>query len=127
VGLDLERTLNDRGVTIMLRNTTRNTLRHRALEEAWPVDPKAADEDTRTYFGFIAAFCERAEGLESLPLKSGASGKQIEQAYQRFLDETDESLVLACMDALGDLRAPSANAVEKPEAALTKEEATDPN
>lgn len=127
MGLDLERTLNDRGVTIVLRNTTRNALRYEAIEKAWPAKEGALDEDMRTYFAYLAGFIERADGLESLPLKYDASGKQIEQAYQRFLDETDEALVLTCVGVLNDLRVPPTDAVERRAGALAAEETADPN
>lgn len=127
MGLDLERSLTERGVTVVLRNSTRNALRYEAIEKAWPAKEGAPDEDMRTYFAYLAGFIERVDGLESLPLKYDASGKQIEQAYQRFLDETDEALVLTCVGVLNDLRVPPTDAVEKRAGALAAEETADPN
>jgi hypothetical protein len=86
------------------------------------------DRGYRDHFCVFAARLGGVEGLDGWqPVDETATQEEFTACYLAFAEHVDFETFYALADAVADLKGPVADAVEKPEAALTPDEQADPN
>jgi len=84
-----------------------------------------SDRGSRETFCFIMAYADSVDGLPYVDDKS--TDDEFDEAYRAFAAMVSIEDWKATAAALDELKAPTANAVEKKDGALTPEEEADPN
>lgn len=111
---------------LTLRNTMRQNIRFRVMAARFAPDG-SADESYRSDFCWIAAHVVAVEGTKWRPVDEHATPEKFDQSYLAFADLVSyEDGFIGCVQAVNRLKART-DEVEKPDAALTKDEEADPN
>jgi hypothetical protein len=107
------------------RNSMRSVIRNVAMSAKFATEDHP-DMSTRENF---CAFMAYADDVDGLPLVDETSDLQaFEDVYHQYLDAISPSEWREAIAAMNTLFLPTANIIEKPDAAITDEEiASDPN
>jgi hypothetical protein len=120
-------TFEHSGITIVFKKSLRISMFYSRLNAALVPDESLDDVGEREQFAWIAAHIESVTGIGWKPPQMTGSAKQWEQCYQDFLDAVPGyEFFNAASVALGQLRAPVADAIQKRDADLTDDERADP-
>ncbi len=117
-------------VTFTVRATVRNAMRDDMLRDALGVDlakkKLTPEQTTQANYCFVAAHVVAIQGVDWQPPDVPADAEAIRANYEQYLDTVPRRLETAISKAINRLYSPTANAVEKPDSALTEDEEADP-
>lgn len=119
---------NENGVTVNFKKSLRNAMFYRQLRDALVNSNEQPDQVERSQYAWLAAFVVDVTGLDWTPPRMGENTKKIEASYQAFIDAVpDFDLFNALLNVVNELHTPLADAVQRPNEALTDAERADPN
>ena len=120
-------TVDGEDASITFKNTMRHDVRDAVMRDRF-VDDAMPDRGYRDHFCVFASRIAAVKGLDGWqPVDETATQEEFTACYLSFTEHVDFDTFYALVDAINDLKAPVADAVEKPEDALTAEEKADPN
>lgn len=128
--MQIETTGKLEDVSFTVRATVRNSLRDERFREALGVDvqkdDRSREEQTAANYCYVAGHVVSIDGVDWQPPDTAASTKAIRANYEQYLDSVPRRVDVALLQAINKLYRPTASAVEKPDSAVTEDEAADP-
>jgi hypothetical protein len=120
-------TVDGRRVTLIFKNTMRQDIRNRVMVQKFADQQRfEADWNIRSDFIWIISRVAKVDGADWRPVDDTATEDEFEACYYAFTDLVDDDTFYGCVRAVNDLKLRS-HPVEKPDSALTAEDAADPN
>lgn len=116
------------GTAVTFRKSLRNQMIYNHLRGLVAPDLQAWDYDERRQFAWVAAHVQTVKGLEWQPPQPTDTTEQLEASYLAFVDALpDYDSFNELNRIVNALYAPVADAVQRPDDTLTKDEHADPN
>lgn len=120
-------TIDGSHVTVTLKNTMRQDVRHNVMAHKFASqDDHPADWNIRSDFCWFISRVVDVDGTDWQPVDETATDDEFDACYHAFTDLVTDDGFYGCVRAVNAMKRRT-DPIEKPDAALTDEEQSDPN